>query len=172
MKPSIKSINNAPASATRSTVNRFGRMLLLFAAVLTISTQFAFAGSKELEASIKLKEALSKEFAGAADVKWYSDDNKTFMAKFSLNTLAVTAYFDEEGNLLATRRYIDAQHLPLAVSNKLAKHHPNEAVRWVVEFESDGNTVYYVTLEGEKTWKVIKSDSRGDLSVHQKLKKV
>ncbi|PWV54138.1 hypothetical protein [Chitinophaga sp. S165] len=178
MKPSINSINrtNASADANRLPGTRFRRMLLLFAAVLFFSTQFAFAttgtGTKEMEATSKLKQALSKEFADAVDVKWYSDDNKTFMAKFNLNTRSVTAYFDEDGTLLATRRYIDEQYLPLAVSNKLAKRYPDEKVRWVVEFDSEGSTVYYVTLEGEKTWKVIKSDARGDLSVHQKMKKV
>jgi len=174
MKPSINSTNltSASADATRLPGNRFKRMLLLFAAVLFFSTQFAFAGTKEMEATTKLKQALSKEFAGASDVKWYSEDNKTFMAKFNLNARSVTAYFDGDGNLLATRRYIDEQYLPLAVSNKLAKRYPKEKVRWVVEFDSEGSTVYYVTLEGEKTWKVIKAGATGDLSVYQNMKKV
>ena len=174
MKPSINSTNltNASADATRLPGNRFRRMLLLFAAVLFFSTQFAFAGTKEMEATSKLKQALNKEFAGASDVKWYSEDNKTFMAKFNLNARSVTAYFDGDGNLLATRRYIDEQYLPLAVSNKLAKRYPKDVVRWVVEFDSEGSTVYYVTLEGEKTWKVIKAGPGGDLSVYQNMKKV
>lgn len=176
MKPSINSTNHtyASADASRLPASRFRRMLLLFAAVLFFSTQIAFAtgGTKEMEATSKLKQALNKEFAGASDIKWYSEDNKTFMAKFSLNARAVTAYFDGEGNLLATRRYIDEQYLPLAVSNKLAKRYPKDKIRWVVEFDSEGSTVYYVTLEGEKTWKVIKSGPNGDLSVHQNMKKV
>lgn len=174
MKPRINSINNtnASADANRLQGNRFRRMLLVVAAVLFFSTQFAFAGTKEMEATTKLKQALNKEFAGASDVKWYSEDNKTFMAKFSLNARSVTAYFDGDGNLLATRRYIDEQYLPLAVSNKLAKRYPKDKIRWVVEFDSEGSTVYYVTLEGEKTWKVIKSGANGDLSVYQNMKKV
>ncbi|SFN71755.1 hypothetical protein SAMN05428949_3247 [Chitinophaga sp. YR627] len=172
MKP-IKSINlSAPAGATRLSFGRIRSMLLLFVAALLFSTQLTFAGTKEMEASSKLKNALSKEFSGASDVKWYSEDNKTFMAKFTLKERNVTAYFDKEGTLLATRRYIAEEHLPMAVTNKLAKRYPNEKVRWVVEFESDGNTVYYVTLEGDKTWKVIKSSAGGDMSVHQHLKKV
>lgn len=178
MKPSIISIHrtNASTDANRFSVSRFRRMLLLFAAVLFFSTQVAFAttgtGTKEMEATTKLKQALSKEFSGASDIKWYSEDNKTFMAKFSLNARSVTAYFDGDGNLLATRRYIDEQYLPLAVSNKLAKRYPKDKIRWVVEFDSEGSTVYYVTLEGEKTWRVIKSSANGDLSVHQNMKKV
>jgi hypothetical protein len=174
MKPIIKSVNhnNASAGASRLFNGRIRKMLLLVAAVLFLSAQITFAATKEMEASSKLKQALNKEFVGASGVKWYSEDNKTFMAKFTLNERNVTAYFDEDGNLLATRRYIAEEHLPLAVANKLAKRYPKEKVRWVVEFESQGATVYYVTMEGEKTWKVIKSNAGGDLSVHQNLKKV
>lgn len=172
MKP-INSINlSAPKGATRLSAGSIRRMLLLFVAALLLSTQLTFAATKEMEANSKLKSALTKEFAGAADVKWYSEDNKTFMAKFTLKERNVTAYFDEDGNLLATRRYIAEEHLPLAVTKKLTKRYPTEAIRWVVEFESEGATVYYVTLEGAKTWKVIKSSAGGEMSVHQSLKKV
>jgi len=174
MKPIIISNQNSNASmdAARLSISRLRKMLLAFVAVLFLSTQISFAAAKEMEASSKLKQSLSKEFAGAADVKWYSDDNKTFMAKFLLNERNMTAYFDVEGNLLATRRYIAEEHLPMAVANKLTKRYPKDKVRWVVEFESEGNTIYYVTLEGEKTWRVIRSSASGDLSVHQNLKKV
>jgi hypothetical protein len=169
----ISSINlNAPAGASRLSGSRIRRMLLLFAAALLFSIQLTFAASKEMEASSKLKNALSNEFVGASDVKWYSEDNKTFMAKFTLNERNVTAYFDGDGNLLATRRYIAEEHLPLKIVSKLTKRYPAEKIRWVVEFESDGATVYYVTLEGEKNWRVIKSSPGGEMSVHQHLKKV
>ncbi|MVT06895.1 hypothetical protein [Chitinophaga tropicalis] len=173
MKPSIISIRktNTPAGVSRISVRGvMKRMLFLFAAIL-LSTSLTFAATKEMEATNTLKEALNKEFAGASAIKWYSEDNKTFMAKFTLNERSVTAYFDANGTLLATRRYIAVEHLPLAVSTKLTKRYPKEQVRWVVEFEKEGSTVYFITLENTDTWKVIKSSSTGDMSVHQRLKK-
>lgn len=164
MKPGITSLNKKKIS------NRMKKMLLFFAAAL-LSTQLLFAGAKELEASGKLKSALDKEFVGASSVKWYSDDNKTFMARFTLRERSVTAYFDGEGNLLATRRYILEDQLPMAVSNKIAKRYPNEPVRWVVEFQSEGSVIYYITIETENAWKVIRSTDTGNLSVHQNMKK-
>jgi hypothetical protein len=171
-------INNKKVSAMKPGIssnrkkisNRMKKMLLFFAAAL-LSTQLLFAGTKELEASGKLKTALNKEFVGASSVKWYSDDNKTFMARFTLRERSVTAYFDGDGNLLATRRYIQEDQLPLAVSNKLAKRYAGEQIRYVVEFQSAGETTYYVTLEGDTTWKVIKATNTGNLSVHQSMKK-
>ena len=149
------------------------KTLLFVLAVVLFSTQLSFAGtgSKEFEASSTLKTALDHEFSGASAIKWYTDDNKTFMAKFMLNERNVTAYFDGEGHLLATRRYIDPVNLPLAVTSKLAQRYPKEEIRWVVEFQSEGSTAYYVTLEGANTWKVIKASASGDLSLHQRMKK-
>jgi hypothetical protein len=144
---------------------------VLFLTAALLSTQLLFAGTKELEASSKLKTALDKEFAGASAIKWYSDDNKTFMARFTLREHSVTAYFDGDGNLLATRRYIQEDQLPMVVANKLAKRYPDEQIRWVVEFQAEGNLVYYVTLENATSWKVIKATSSGSLTVHQNMKK-
>ena len=160
-----------PNNSFRKNFNSKMKKTLLFFAAALLSTQLLFAGQTELEANAKLKSALSKEFAGASAIKWYSDDNKTFMAKFTLRERTVTAYFDGEGNLLATRRYISEEQLPLAVANKLAKKYPGEEVRWVVEFDNEGTTVYYVTLENATNWKVIRATSGGNLSVHQNLKK-
>jgi hypothetical protein len=147
------------------------KILLICTAVLLFCTQFTFAGAKEVEANGTLKSALYKEFGSASAVKWYSDDNQTFMARFTLNERSVTAYFDKTGNLLATRRYLSTESLPLVVSNKLAKRYPKDEIRWVVEFESGGNIVYYVTLEGASTWKVIRSNTEGDLFVQENMKK-
>ncbi|WP_343689828.1 hypothetical protein [Chitinophaga sp.] len=172
MKQFSSTISNHIAPVGVRPFGRFKKLLLLVAiAVFTSIYSFAGTGTKELEASSTLKSALDKEFTGASGIKWYSDDNKTFMARFTLNERNVTAYFDGDGHLLATRRYVDAANLPLAVSTKLAQRYPKEVVRWVVEFQSEGNTAYYITLEGANTWKVIKSNGSGDLSVHQRMKK-
>ncbi|SFD30153.1 hypothetical protein SAMN05518672_1011522 [Chitinophaga sp. CF118] len=160
-----------PGISIREKLSSKMKKALLFFTAALLSTQLLFAGTKELEASSKLKTALIKEFAGASAVKWYSDDNKTFMARFTLREHSVTAYFDGEGNLLATRRYIQEDQLPMTVANKLAKRYPNEQIRWVVEFQADGNTIYYVTLEDAANWKVIRATSTGTLSVHQTMKK-
>lgn len=172
MKQFSSKISNHIAPVGVRPLGRFKKLLLLVAIALFASiSSFAGTGTKELEASSTLKTAMEKEFTGASGIKWYSDDNKTFMARFTLNERNVTAYFDGDGHLLATRRYVDAVNLPLSVSTKLAQRYPNEAIRWVVEFQSEGATAYYVTLEGTNTWKVIKASANGDLSVHQRLKK-
>jgi hypothetical protein len=144
-------------------------MLCVVAALLSGTT--VWAHSTETEASSKLKAALSQTFSTATHVRWYTEDNKFFTAKFMLGETVVSAYFDAEGNLLSTRRYISEEQLPLAVTTKVQKRYPNHKIRSTVEFDASNVTTYYVTLEGEDTWIVLKSDSNGQLSVHQRLKK-
>lgn len=176
MKPISSSTAStlAPAGVIRlfkASGARIKKGLLLILAVTFLSAQALFAGAEETEATAKLKSALNKEFAGASAVKWYSDDNKTFMASFTLRETKITAYFDADGKLLMTRRFITAQQLPLIVANKLAKRYPKEEVRSVVEFDNGVETVYYVSLEGAHTWKVIKATSNGQLSLYHRMEK-
>lgn len=144
--------------------------IMLCVAVALISGHTVWAHT-ETEASARLKTAFSKSFTKVSDLKWYTDDNKLFTAKFNVNGTSVSAYFDANGKLLATRRYITEAQLPMAVSNSLRKRYPKDKIRTAVEFEADSNTVYYVTLEGAGTWTVVRSSNTGQLTVHQRLKK-
>ncbi|HEY0610252.1 MAG TPA: hypothetical protein VGD35_11365 [Chitinophaga sp.] len=144
-------------------------LMLCVAAALCVNT--VWAHSTETEASSKLKAALSQTFAAATHVRWYTEDNKFFTAKFMMGETVVSAYFDADGNLLSTRRYISEEQLPLAVTTKVQKRYPNHKVRSTVEFDASNVTTYYVTLEGDDNWIVLKSDSNGQLSVYQRLKK-
>jgi hypothetical protein len=144
--------------------------IMLCVAFALVSGHTAWAHT-ETEATARLKSSFSKSFTGASNIKWYTDDNKLFTAKFTVNGTSVSAYFDADGNLLATRRYITETQLPLAVSTSLHKRFPKDKVSSAVEFEAGSSTIYYVTLEGAETWTVVKASSTGQLSVHQKLKK-
>ncbi len=145
--------------------------VMLCVAVALLSGSGAWAHSTETEASTRLKSALSQAFAGATHIRWYTDDQKVFTAKFMIGENQVSAYFDADGTLLSTRRYIMEEQLPLAVITRLQKRYPQYEVRSTVELEANSTTSYYITLEGEKTWMIIKSDSNGLLSVYQRLKK-
>lgn len=144
--------------------------LCVAAALMCGHTAWA-AHVTETEATARLKTALSQSFANATHVRWYTDDQKVFTAKFLVGETQVSAYFDADGNLLSTRRYITEEQLPLAVVTKVKKRYPSHEIRSTVELDAGNTTTYYITLEAETTWMVVKSDSNGQLSVYQRLKK-
>jgi hypothetical protein len=147
------------------------KLILLVSAALLLSANVLFASPYETTANTKIKSTFNESFTGATDVKWYTDDNKTFTAKFTMSNSKVTAFFKEDGTLLATSRYLQAEQLPLKVASKLNKKYPGTSIYCVVEYTSGDNVVYFVTVESTDTWTVIKTDADANLKVYSRLKK-
>ncbi|QJB34697.1 hypothetical protein HF324_26585 [Chitinophaga oryzae] len=147
------------------------KLILLMSAALLLSASALFANTYETTVNSRIQHSFSETFAGASEVKWYTDDNKTFTAKFNMSSSKVTAFFDDAGNLLATSRYLDPEQLPLALTSRLNKRYPNDSLYCIVEYSSNGNVVYFITLEGKDTWTVLKADGTGATSVKSRLKK-
>ncbi|HEY9258297.1 hypothetical protein [Chitinophaga sp.] len=147
------------------------KLILLLSAALLLSANVLLASPYETTANTKINSTFNESFTGATDVKWYTDDNKTFTAKFTMSNTKVTAFFKEDGTLLATSRYLQAEQLPLKVTGKLNKKYPGTSIYCVVEYNSGDNVVYFVTLESADTWTVIKTDADANIKVHSRLKK-
>lgn len=147
------------------------KLILLVSAALIFSANMLFASPYETTVNKKINSTFTESFTGATDVKWYTDDNKTFTAKFTMSNTKVTAFFREDGTLLATSRYLQSEQLPLKVACKLNKKYPATSIYCVVEYTSGDNIVYFVTLEGTDTWTVIKTDQEANMKVYSHLKK-
>lgn len=142
--------------------------ILTFTLVLFTSATFARDG-RTID-NKKVMESFNNQFAGAADVSWYSTPDK-YVAKFTMKASKVTAHFDKEGNLLATSRYITDTELPLKVISRLMKKFPDQKIQNIVEYDAEGSTTYVITLESETHWTVLKADASGSLSTLKKLVK-
>lgn len=147
------------------------KLILLVSAALLMSANVLLANPYETTVNNRINSTFNDSFNGATDVKWYTDDNKTFTAKFTMSNTRVTAFFKDDGTLLATSRYLQAEQLPLKVSSKLNKKYPGNAIYCVVEYASTENVVYFITLESSDTWTVIKTDADANMKVYSRLKK-
>ncbi|PSL49590.1 hypothetical protein CLV51_101924 [Chitinophaga niastensis] len=147
------------------------KLILLMSAALLLSANVLFASAYETSVNNRIKNTFDESFAGAKEVKWYTDDNKTFTAKFTMSNSKVTAFFNDDGTLLATSRYLQVDQLPLNVSSKLTKKYPGNSVYCVVEYTAGDNTVYFITLENENTWTTVKAERSGNMSTYSHLKK-
>ncbi|RAJ10416.1 putative PepSY-like beta-lactamase-inhibitor [Chitinophaga skermanii] len=147
--------------------------ILSVAALLFSATSFAADKyGKAIISNQKVLNSFNQEFAGAAKVTWYAnEDEKSYVAKFDIKESRVTAHFDDEGNLLATSRVISDSDLPLPVISRLMHRYPNENIRNVVEYTANGSLTYMITLENDTQWKIIKAGADGGLSTVRKLRK-
>jgi hypothetical protein len=139
-------------------------------AVLSIATMLisnvSFANATT-EINKKVLKSFQTQFTDAVDVIWV-ENNSDFVAKFKMKSASIT---DKQGKLLATSRFLIEQDLPTAVMTGLIKNYSNYAVNTVTEYVVNNQTVYYISLEGDNNWAVVRVDQNGNTKLIQKLGK-
>lgn len=146
---------------------------LIFTALVALfmgATAFANNGNPVTE---KVNDAFKASFLGASNVQWSQvPDYDLYRAVFTYNNEQLTAFLNDEGEVLAITRYVAVKDLPLAISRSVAAEYKGYLVSpSIIEYNSNGETAYHLTLLGEKQDIVIKATAGGMLSVQKKVKK-
>ncbi len=87
------------------------------------------------------------------------------------NTVRSWISYDEEGNILRSRRYYFEDMLPLLIKAKIDKRYSDKKIYGITELASDAEVAYYIILEDDKNWLTVKSDSYGNMTIYQQFKK-
>ena len=140
---------------------------ILLAITISAFTLTAFASDPVDE---KVLESFNKAFKDAENVSW-STSEYTYEVRFDQNKVTAKITYDKAGNILRTLRYYTEEKLPLMVITKVKDKYNDKKIFGVVEISSEEGTFYHITLEGAKTWTMLKADSYGNLSVEKKFKK-
>lgn len=119
----------------------------------------------------KVLEAFRTEFASAKNVQWKSlDEAGLYQATFSYRNTELSAFYDVEGSLVATARYIDKENLPIMVTKAIQEKYPEHVMKNVIEHIANGSTTYHVTLHGVKSSMIVSASPAGNLNVFKKIK--
>ena len=119
--------------------------------------------------SDKVKESFKKEFVGATSVKW--EKQKDFQtATFVFYDHLVIAYFNADGELLASARNVLFYELPMAVVKSLDKKFPWINPTEMTEVSNTEGTFYKLTIERQKKRYNIKADASGNILRIVKIK--
>jgi hypothetical protein len=144
-------------------------LIALLVAVVFSGSSFANTG-KSVNALVK--QSFQKEFAGAQSVNWeVISDKGIFHASFIYNNERLNAYFDSEGTLLATGRYVKQENLPMLVSRGIDVRYKQYDVLESIEFVTGSETSYIIRLENEKLSLYVQAYSDGSTTVLKKEKK-
>jgi hypothetical protein len=130
-------------------------MALAFIAVTIGNVTIAGIGGKVDE---RIKRAFEKEYAGAADVKWYVYD-EYIKVDFSFNGMQLVGFYGKDGRMLGVARNINFASLPLMLQIKQRKNYKGYWITEIYELANGEGTRYYLTLENAD--KVIKLGSSG-----------
>lgn len=146
------------------------KFIVASAAVLTLISTSAFTGHKERHKDFNPAEnTFHDQFKGATDVKWM-EGKETIKAAFALNGYHVEAYFSYSGELIGTARNVLFNQLPLAVVTEINARYGSAPVYDIIEYNSDSETFYQMTVELPTKKLQIRATSGGDISVVKKTK--
>ena len=143
------------------------KIILSITAVIFSIIAFAAA---PVAVSEKVLSAFNKSFKDAKEVVWSEYEN-FYEVKFTHNAVQAMISYDEEGNILRSRRYYFEDMLPLLIKAKINKRYSDKKIYGITEMSSDAEVSYYVILEDDKNWLTIKSDAFGNMSTYEKFKK-
>ena len=119
----------------------------------------------------KVLEAFRTTFADAKNVQWKSlEESGLFQATFNYQNADVSAYYSEDGEMVALARYINKANLPIVVTKSIQERFPEHVIQTVIEHIAYGSTTYHVTLNSPKSSVVVAVSPSGDLSVSKKIK--
>lgn len=135
---------------------------------LTTSATFAYDGSDVNKFVLK---SFNKEFSGAANANWKALEAGLYRVVFNYNGKDVQAFFDENGDLIATGTRVKEDHLPLLIAKAINTKYAGYAKKDIVEFTMDGEIQYLVTLTSSERNIIIKATGNGDISLYKKISK-
>lgn len=146
------------------------KLVVSLAMFLTVfSVAFAADGTK---INRRVQASFEKEFTGATAVTWELIKNEDiYQARFSYNNERLNAFFDADGNLIATGRYISVPNLPLLLRKNVFEKYGSYQITDLVEYVQGSETSYLVVLENEKTKLLVQGYISGTLYVIKKEKK-
>ncbi len=146
-------------------------MKKLFIAALIVvaagTSAFALDGKK---VDNRVKNNFDVQFAGAENVSWTAKENY-FKASFILEDENIEAFFAKDGELIGTSHHVELKKLPFIAVKKIKKEYASYKVTDSIEFEQDGNTNFYVSLEDGNRKQILQVTPYGNVSEFKGEKK-
>ena len=90
---------------------------------------------------------------------------------FRVNDVVLSAFYAQNGKLIAVIRNILSSQLPINLMMDLKKSYSDYWISELFELNSDGQTCYYVSLENADTKLVLRSNSDNTWDIYQETDK-
>lgn len=122
--------------------------------ILVVSILLSASTIHATEVPDAVKTAFQQKFPTAKKVKWVKEKNSEYEASFMLDSKEVSATYLPDGKLKEVETEIPVSELPKAVTDAVAKKHPNAKIDEAAKIErSDNSMVYEAELKigGKKT---------------------
>ena len=145
-------------------------MKKLFVAVLltVAATAGAFAAPAKVNPTVL--SSFKADFANAANVKWQIERD-FIKAEFTTGTARMEAYYNADGNIIATSKSISLNEIPVNAKRSFAKKFAGYNATEAIKFTGFDETAYYISGENDKEKVILKVDENNQVSVYTKAKR-
>ncbi len=140
----------------------------VFALLLAKSSLFA---AEAPEVNAQVLNAFKTQFGAATDVEWSTGSN-FYKASFLYNNNYVFAYYNTEGEFMATVRNISSVNLPMLLQTNLKQNYDDYWISDLYELAKNDGTAYFITLENADQKIILKSSGGTEWTLHKKSGKV
>ncbi|MDR3713123.1 MAG: hypothetical protein P4L51_09940 [Puia sp.] len=121
------------------------------------------------EPSFKGSENFAKAFPEALVKSYETTDGRTKVT-FSWNGDALEAFYDNNGNLIATTHFLDNKNLPVSILMKVRDNYAGYTLLQSVEFyHTESGLAYFVMIKKGEKGLIVKVDTNGGISIVKRL---
>jgi hypothetical protein len=146
------------------------KKVILVIVVMLITGSISMYANKKEEINKQVVASFSKDFKGAQNVVW-QQLAQCVKASFECYGQIMSAYYAEDGKLLAVSRNVLSDHLPILLLLNLKKNYSHYWISDLVEMNSEGETAWYVRLESADETVILKSGAYNHWAIDKKIKK-
>jgi len=133
------------ANLSQTLINGSKKIVLAAALLLTVGISSSFANTTE-DGNDAATASFHKDFKKVEVVEKHIGKNFTKFT-FKMNDVIMSAFYNENGQLLAITRNIQSNQLPLQLLMQIKKDYSNYWISDLFEYNGDGSSNYYITLE-------------------------
>jgi hypothetical protein len=152
------------------TLKTFKMKNLIITSVLALAIAISSIAADRKRVNYEAERNFYVEFADAKNVSW-TTNHHFYKASFTLNQVAMDAFYDHRGTYIGTTNKSDISDLPLNGKRSFAKKYAAYTVKEVIKFEGAEETAYYLVAENEKQSLFLKISVEGFISVCKKVTK-
>jgi len=160
------------------------KKFFISAALFSVLSSVVFAGNvnsgdpvlparkNTINVSNSVQSSFNKEFTGASSVKWERIQDHLYQVSFSYNNERVNAFYDEDGQLVATGHFIKESELPSSVKKNLARRYASYELQQIIEVTQNNETSYLLGIADEQSKLTVQAYNNGVLTVFKKEKRI
>jgi hypothetical protein len=154
------------------TIKKFNRVMkkILLAGLFAVLLAGSAVAADATGVTSAIMTSFQNNFNNATDVSWTTKSDYS-KASFTLNNRRMEAFYNTQGEMIASSENIKLEELPVNAKRTFAKEYGSYEVKEAIHFQSNEEDAYFISAQSEKESVIIKVLSDQSLSVFKKVKK-